>query len=76
MWFLLSLSSVTVVVHPPLAEPGFSSTNWLLLGKVHQAMGHKEEARKWLKQAAEQEPRDSDEKEVWLLVPQLPSARR
>ncbi len=45
-------------------QPGFLTLNWLWLGKCYLALGRKEEARKWLKQAAENQRLTSDDKEV------------
>ncbi len=48
-------------------QPGFLTLNWLWLGKCYLALGRKEEARKWLKQAAENQRLTSDDKEVCFL---------
>ena len=45
-------------------KPGFSSANWLFLGKTHQQMGHKDEARRWLQQVMEKEYDGPQHKEV------------
>ena len=55
---LLSLPSLY------LAEPGFYVPNWLYLGKCHMQLGHKEEAREWLKKAADHQGDVPDDKEV------------
>ena len=52
-----SLSSSTV-------EPGFYSTNWLFIGKCHQHLGNKQEARKWLQKAANYECHNADDEKV------------
>ncbi len=45
-------------------QPGLMTLNWLWLGKSYLALGRKEEARKWLRQAAENKRQKSDDKEV------------
>ena len=36
-----------------LVDPGFYVPNWLFIGKCHMQLGHKEEAKEWLKKAAD-----------------------
>jgi len=45
-------------------NPDFYAPNWLYLGKCHMQLGHKEEARKWLKKAADHQGDVPDDKEV------------
>ncbi len=45
-------------------QPGLMTLNWLWLGKCYLVLGRKEEARKWLRQAAENQRRTVDDKEV------------
>ena len=45
-------------------DPGFYVPNWLYLGKCHMQLGHKEEAREWLKKAADHQGDVPDDKEV------------
>ena len=48
------------------ADPDFYVPNWLYLGKSYYQLGKKEDARKWLKKAAEHHGDVPDDKEVYL----------
>ena len=61
---LLCVTLVTSLPSLYLADPGFYVPNWLYLGKCHMELGHKEEAREWLKKAADHRGDVPDDKEV------------
>jgi len=52
------------------ADPDFYVPNWLYLGKSYYQLGKKEDARKWLKKAAEHQGN-----EVYHSISTLPQCR-
>ena len=50
---LLSLSLPPYLPPPLSVNPGFYSSNWLYIGKCYLNLGKKEEAKEWLRKAAD-----------------------
>ena len=67
-WSATELCWCTLVILSSLnaADPDFYVPNWLYLGKSYYQLGKKEDARKWLKKAAEHHGDVPDDKEVYL----------